>query len=302
MMKPDQLKDNLCGVLAFAPTPFTSDDRLDGDGLARQVDFLIRSGAHVVVVCGGVGEFFSLELDEYRDCIRIAVEAAQQRVPVVAGIGHSTRVACQLAQYAESVGANGVLVHPFYFVSPSDEGIVQHYRALAAAMSLGLMIYHTKEAVYSPALVERLAEIDAVVALKDEVGDLKTFGEMRERLGARLAWINGMAELLIEPYLAAGAQAMTTGIVNFAPQLSLSVWNAACAGERDELHRLLAQQIRPLAKLREKRKGYAIAVVKEAMNMLGLSGGCVRAPLMPMSDEDRAELRKILTMVGLLVG
>ena len=73
-MHASDLQDKLRGVMAFAPTPFTSDDRLDGDGLARQVDFLVRSGAHVVVVCGGVGEFYSLEPGEYRDCMRIAVE------------------------------------------------------------------------------------------------------------------------------------------------------------------------------------------------------------------------------------
>src|SRR5207253_7563737 len=81
-MNPSELKDKLRGVMAFVPTPFTSDDRLDGDGLARQVDFLVRSGAHVVVVCGGVGEFYSLEPGEYRDCMRIAVDAAAGRVPV----------------------------------------------------------------------------------------------------------------------------------------------------------------------------------------------------------------------------
>ena len=299
-MHASDLQDKLRGVMAFAPTPFTADDRLDGDGLARQVYFLVRSGAHVVVVCGGVGEFYSLEPGEYRDCMRIAVEAAGRRVPVIVGIGHSTRVACGFAAHAHAVGADGLLVHPFYFVSPPEEGIVRHYQALAQASPLGMIIYHTREAVYAPALVERLAGIDAVVALKDEVGDLKTFVEMRERVGSRLAWINGMAELLLEPYLAAGAQAMTTGIVNFAPALSLKVWRAGVEGRRDELRALLAEQVRPLARLREKRKGYAVAVVKEAMNMLGLPGGCVRAPLTRMADEDREALRGVLVQIGVL--
>ena len=298
-MKPFELKDALRGVMAFAPTPFTDDGSLDGDGLARQVDFLCRSGAHVVVVAGGVGEFYSLDLDEYRHAIRIAVEAAQHRVPVIAGIGHSTRVACQLAAFAEMVGADGLLVHPFYFVSPPEHGIVQHYRMLAHASALGQIIYHTREAVYAPELVERLAAIDNVVALKDELGDLKTFGEMRARVGERLAWIDGMAELLLAPYLAAGAQAMTSGIVNFAPQLSLAVWDAGVSGNDAELQQLLNSLVRPLAKMRERRKGYAIAVVKEAMNLLGLAGGAVRLPLMPMADEDRAELAGLLMKLSL---
>lgn len=87
---------------------------------------------------------------------------------------------------------------------------------------------------------------------------------------------------------------MTTGIVNFAPSLSMRVWELGCAGRTDELRELLTQQIRPLARCREKRKGYAVAVVKEAMNMLGLPGGCVHSPLTPMLAEDRAELRQVL--------
>jgi 5-dehydro-4-deoxyglucarate dehydratase len=299
-MTPTELQQRLRGVLAFTTTPFTAVDRLDGDGLARHVDFLCRSGVHAVVVCGGVGEFFALDAGEYRACIRIAVESAARRVPVIAGIGHGTRAACGLAAYAEEAGADGLLVHPFYFAAPPDDGIVRHYRELAQASSLGLMVYHTKEAVYTPALLARLAEIPVVVALKDEVGDLKTFGAMREQLGDRLVWIDGMAELLLAPYLAAGAQAMTTGIVNFAPALSLAVWDAGITGRADELTDLLTRKIRPLARLRERRKGYAIAVVKEAMNMLGLPGGTVRLPLLPMLPADRQELRRVLQGIGLM--
>ncbi|MGQ0569237.1 MAG: dihydrodipicolinate synthase family protein, partial [Armatimonadota bacterium] len=290
----------LRGVLAFTPTPFTQDDRLDGDGLAHHVDFLCRSGAHVVVVCGGAGEFFSLDLDEYRTAIRIAVEAVARRVPVLAGIGFSTRVACGLAEHAESVGADGLMINPMYFVEASDDGIVRHYQALSRATRLGMMVYSTKGSVATPAIMRRLAEIDAVVALKDEYGDLKTFGEMVEEFGERLAWVNGMAELLAAPYFAAGAQAFTSGIVNFASRFTLAVWEAGAAGRWEELHALVAQKIRPLAVLRERRKGYAITVVKEAMNLLGLPGGAVRSPLVPLAAEDRADLRKVLIELDLL--
>ena len=198
-MQHNDLKERLRGVIAFTPTPFADDDRVDLDGLARQVDFLCRRGAHTVVVCGGVGEFFSLDLDEYRDCIRVAVEAGAGRLPVLAGIGHSTRIACRLAAYAREVGADGLMINPTYFVAPSETGMLRHYRALAEAAGLGMMMFSTKGAVYSPAMVERLAEIEEVVALKDEYGDLRLFIETRQRLGQRLAWINGMAETLAAP-------------------------------------------------------------------------------------------------------
>lgn len=299
-MKPSELKAKLRGVIAFTPTPFTPDDRPNLDGLAKQVEFLVTSGANVVVVCGGVGEFFSLEIDEYRDCIEAGVQAAAGRVPLLVGIGHSTRIACGLAEYAASVGASGLMINPVYFIQPSEAGMLRHYRALASASGLGMMMFSTTGAVCTSAVVERLAEVEEVVALKDEYGDLKLFIETRERLGDRMTWINGMAEVLAAPYFGAGAQAFTSGIVNFAPQLTLDVWKAGAAGNWDELHRLVATKIRPLARLRERQRGYHITVVKEAMNLLGLPGGCVRSPLTPLAAADREELKQTLVALGLL--
>ena len=299
-MTPTALKDRLRGVIAFVPTPFTADDRPDLDGLARQVDALSRGGAHVVVVCGGVGEFFSLDLDEYRECIRAGVEAADRRVPVLAGIGHSTRIACGLAEHAARVGADGLMINPPYFVEPPEDGVHRHYAEVARASGLGMMVFSTRGSVHTPAMVARLAEIDEVVALKDEYGDLKLFLETKERLGERLAWVNGMAETLAAPYFAAGAGAFTSGIVNFAPAFTRAVWEAGSAGDWHALEETVATKIRPLARMREKRKGYPIAVVKEAMNLLGLPGGAVRPPLTPVAPEDREDLRRLLRRLGLL--
>jgi len=299
-MDPQELKGRLRGVIAFAPTPFTKDDRVDYDGLASQVDFLCRSGADVVVACGGVGEFYALELDEYRQCISVATEAAGGRVPLLAGIGHSTRIACQLAEHAQNAGVDGLMINPLYFIEAPEAGLHRHYSELARAAGLGMMMFSTKGAVYSPAMVERLAEIDEVVALKDEWGDLRLFIETKERLGDRLAWINGMAEVMAAPYFAGGAAAFTSGIVNFAPALVRSVWHAGAAGEWDCLNELVATKIRPVARLRQRAPGHHITVIKEAMNMLGMPGGEVRAPLVPLSGADRADLRQALVDLDLL--
>ncbi len=301
-LSPMQLKDALRGVIAFAPTPFSADDRVDYDGLARHVDFLARSGAHVVVVTGGVAEFFSLDMDEYRDCIRVGIEAVGGRVPVLAGIGHSTKLACQLAAHAERCGADGLMINPIYFLQPSERGAFRHYSELSQASGLGMMMFSTAGSVYTADMVARLADIDNVVALKDEWGDLKLFIETRERLGDRMAWINGMAEVLAPAYFGAGAQAFTSGIVNFAPQLTLAVWEAGARGDVAECSQLIGSTIRGLARLRERQKGYHIAIVKEAMNLLGMPGGHVRSPLAPVAPADLADLRAELVRLGLLAG
>lgn len=299
-MTPDQLKQNLRGVIAFTPTPFHADERVDYDALAQQINRLIINGAHVVVVCGGVGEYVSLTIDEYRECISVAAAAAGGRVPLLAGIGHSTRIACDLAEYAATVGASGLMINPLYFIDPPDEGLVNHYQSIASASHLGMMIFSTKGQVYGPDLVEQLAGIDEIVALKDEWGDLKLFIETRERLGDRLAWVNGMAETLAVPYFAAGAQAFTSGLVNFMPNTVLDVWRLGSTGNTVALESLIAEKIRSLAKLREKRKGYSVAVIKEAMGMLEYCNNTLRSPLMPLLDEDRDHLQQILFDLGIL--
>ena len=298
-MNPDQLKHRIRGVLAFSPTPFTADDQLDTEGLAQHIDFLCRSGVHVVVVCGGVGEFFALDNDEYRACVQTAVRAAAGRVPVIAGVGHATKIACRLAAYAEEAGADGLMINPLYFVEPSEEGLHHHYLTLSRATSLGMIAFSTRGMVYTPAMLQRLADVSSVIALKDEHGDLKLFIESIELLGDRMAWINGMAETLAAPYFAAGAGAITSGLVNFVPALTLAIWEAGVAQEWASLRHLVSERVRPLARLRERRRGYHITVLKEAMNMLGMPGGSVRSPLLPLLPQDREELRAILKGLGL---
>lgn len=299
-MKPPELQQRLRGVLAFTPTPFTPDDRVDLDGLARHVDFLCGTGAGAVVVCGGVGEFFALDLDEYRAAISAAAQAARGRVPVIAGIGHVTRIATRLAEHAASAGIAGLMIHPQYFITPPEAGIVEHYRAIGRASGLGLMIYSTEAAAATLDLVRRLAEVEQVVALKDEYGDVALFAQMVRAVGPRLAWINGMAELHTPRYAEAGAQAFTSGIVNIAPAFTMEVWDASARGRRQELEQVLTTKIKPLAELRSRKPGYPIAIIKEAMNMLGRAGGTVRAPLVPIAPEDRADLRRTLVALGLL--
>jgi 5-dehydro-4-deoxyglucarate dehydratase len=254
----------------------------------------------VIVTCGGVAEFYALEPDEYRRCITVAAQAAAGRVPVLAGIGHSTKIACGLAEHARNAGVDGLMINPLYFIEAPEAGMHRHYAELAKAAGLGMMMFSTKGAVYSPAMVEKLAEIDEVVALKDEWGDLRLFIETKERLGDRLAWINGMAEVLAAPYFAAGAVAFTSGIVNFAPVLVRSVWNAGVARDFDCLNELIETKIRPVARLRQRAPGHHITVVKEAMNLLGMPGGEVRSPLVPLNEADRSDLRRALVDLALL--
>ena len=258
-------------------------------------------GIGLIIVCaGGVGEFYVLSLEENRKVIRTTVRAANGRVPVLAGIGNSTRLACELAQFAEAEGVSGLMINPFYFADPDLEGLYRHYEALAKACSLGQIIFSTGQFAYTTEWVERLAQIENVVGLKDEVGNLKAFVATVEQLGDRLAWINGMAEPLVVPYFACGATSFTTGLANFAPEIPLSIYQAAAAEDYATVRKLVTEKVIHLASLRAKRKGYHTVVLKEAMALLGLPAGPCRLPLTPLLAEDRAELKAILRKIGLL--
>jgi 5-dehydro-4-deoxyglucarate dehydratase len=298
---PEQLKARLHGVIAFAPTPFDAHEQLDVPSLMSHLDRLCRANVQTIVVCGGVGEFFALDEPEYVAVVRAAAQVIAGRATLLAGVGHFTRLACRLAEHAATAGVDGLMVNPTYFLQPADDGWGAHYRALAQAAGLGLMVFSTAGASYSPDALERLTEIPEVVAFKDELADFKLLGELIDRLDDRLVWINGMAELLLAPYVALGASAVTSGLVNIAPALSLSIWDAAAEGRWADLQSLLRGGVRRLARLRERRPGYQIMVIKEALNLLGRPGGGTgRRPLMPMMTDDRHELRELLASMALL--
>lgn len=299
-MSPGELKSRLQGVIGFSITPFQGNHDLDLRGLELLVDRIAASGVNAICCAGGVGEFYALDLTEYRDVVATAVRAAAGRVPVIAGVGHATRLACEWARISRDAGADGLMINPPYFVEPSEEGLIAHYSAIANAGGLGMIAFSTGQFVYSAALMERLANVPELVGLKDEIGNLNTFSECRCRLGDRFAWINGLAELLVTPYFAAGARCFTSGLVNFAPQIPAAVYRHAQANEYERVDCLVATQVRPIAQLRAKRKGYSTAVIKEATALLGLPAGPCRLPLLPLTAEDRLELRAILSTVGLL--
>jgi 5-dehydro-4-deoxyglucarate dehydratase len=299
-MRPQDLKQKLEGIFGFVITPFQQDHTLDLTGLAVLVDRIAGSGVNVICCAGGVGEFYALTRTEFQSVVETTVRAAAGRVPVIAGVGHATRIACQWARTAAAAGADGLLINPVYFVDPSLEGLSAHYSAIGEQSGLGLIAFSTGGFVYNAETMERLAKVPEMIGLKDEIGNLSTFLSCRARFGDRFAWVNGMAETLVAPYFAAGARCFTTGLVNFAPQIPTAVYRYALARDYEAVERTVALQVRPIAELRAKRKGYSTAVIKEATALVGLPAGPCRLPLLPLEPEDRLQLQQILTVLNLL--
>jgi 5-dehydro-4-deoxyglucarate dehydratase len=292
-VEPGELRRRLVGVVAFCPTPFGDDGELRPDDLAAQVDYLCATGASSLVVCGGVGEFYALDPAEHRTVVETAVDAASGRLPVIVGIGTATRAACELAEHAAATGAAGVLVNPLQFLQPSLRGLRLHYEAIGDASGLGTVAFTHHQAAYDVETLCELAEVESFVGVKDEYGDLRRFVEARARLGSRLAWVNGTGEALAASYFAAGAEAFTSGLVNFAPELTLAIWTAGAEGRLDTVRELVEEYVQPITDLRAK-PGYSTTVVKEAMNLSGRPGGSVRPPLVPLEPGEREQLKTIV--------
>ena len=303
MLAPEELKQRLPGVLVFAPTPFeAATQEVDLVGLRRNMAFLADGRVGGVAIAGFVGEFSALDAAEYQAVLRAARDALGPDTLLIAGVGYGTKLAAGYAAAAESSGADGVMLLPPYLVEPTEDGMVEHVRGVAGATRLGLMVHSMPGFSFTPRLIERLAEIPSVVAYKDEVGGLRAFAEIVDRVGDRLVYVNGRAEPVMAFYATAGATVLASAIGNFDPALALAAYAAVADLDFARLRAVLAPRAMPWYRLRERNRGYLISVSKATMNLVGLAGGVPRPPLAGLPAAVLAELRGVLEETGYLDG
>ncbi len=295
-ISPARLRDTLTGVIGFPVTPFQPDLSLDLEALGRNVRSMLEHPLAALVAAGGTGELYSLTPTEHLDVVRTIVEEARGRVPVIAGTGFSTALGTELAKQAAAAGASGILAFPPYYPGAEDDGLVKYYTALGAATPLGLLIYSRDWFHPSAATVERLASIPSLIAWKDGQGDIRRLQMIKQRVGDRLCWIGGAGDDMVPAYYSLGIRCFTSSIANVSPQLALQLHDAGTRGDSAALQRMMADYVVPLYALRARRKGHEVTVMKELMTMLGLAGGAVRPPLVPMRPEELEELRATVPM------
>jgi len=293
-MDPNDLRSRFLGVIAFPITPFKDDLSLDIDGLRQNLAKLLEHPVCAVVAAGGTGEMYSLTPAEHLRVIQTTVEVASGRVPVIAGVGFGQQLAVDLARAAAAAGADGILAFPPYYPQADDEGMLAYYRAIGEATQLGMLIYSRDWANFGPAMVERLTTIPNLVAWKDGQGDIRRFQMIINRVGNRLYWIGGAGDDMVPAYYSIGIRTYTSSIASVAPRLSLKLHELAAGGGHDELERLMHRCVIPLYAMRARRKGYEVSTMKALMDMAGLRGGPVRAPLVDVGAEEQLKLSGIL--------
>lgn len=293
------LADRLDGPLFFPVTAFDAKGEVDLDVFRAHVRQRIADGAAAVFACCGTGEYPALDLAEYGRCVRVAVEEAAGRVPVVAGVGHGTALALQFVREAEDAGADGLLVFPPYLVRPGQAGLVRHYLTLADATGLDQIVYLRDNAVLTPATAVELAGHPRIAGLKDGVGDVdlmqRIMGAVRAD-GGELLYFNGLptAEMYALAYRGIGVTLYSSAVFCFAPRISLAFYRALHAGDDERARALVDGFFRPLVELRERGAGYAVSLIKAEVRRAGLDVGEVRPPLSEPRPEHLAELAAIV--------
>ncbi len=296
MLSPHELQSRTHGLLSFPVTPFTAENEIYIPRFREHVQFMIDAKPGALFVCGGTGEFFSLNLDEYRTLVRAAVEQAAGQVPIVAGVGYGTKLACDFAQAAEAAGADGIMVMPPYLVVAEQEGLYRHYHVIASMTRLGVILYQRDNAVFQADTVSRLAEIPNVVGFKDGLGEMERLIRIRSAVGDRLLLLNGMptAELSAQAFYGAGCRTYSSAVFNFVPQLARAFFQALEAGEDAKCLRLIDGFYRPFAELRDRVRGFAVALIKAGLLVTGRSCGGVRPPLIGPNSQQLEELSGII--------
>ncbi len=283
------------GVLGFPVTPFHKDLSLDLDALARNVERMLAFPFCALVAAGGTGEVYSLTPEEIQAVVEQTVASARGKMPVVAGVGYNAAVGADIARRVEKAGADCLLVLPPYYINAPEEGLFRYYDAIANASGLPLMLYSRDWAVFTPATVSRLAErIPSLVFWKDGQGDARKYQRIMNYVGDRLAWLGGLGDDCVPAYFAIAVQAYTSSISNLAPRLSIELAQAGLARDFAKLDQLMARYVHPLYALRERARGYEVAVMKAAMEIIGIPAGPVRPPLSNCTAHDIADIRKLM--------
>jgi 5-dehydro-4-deoxyglucarate dehydratase len=285
----------LRGVFGFPVTPFSSNLSLDLDALDRNVDNMAGHPFCAIVAAGGTGELYSMSVDEIEQVIAKTVKAVKGRMPVVAGTGFNLPLGMEIARRAQKAGADCILVLPPYYVAAPEDGLFAYYESIGRATELPLIVYSRDWAVFTPEMIARLADrVPTLAAWKDGQGDVRRYQRIMEHNGDRLAWFGGSGDDCVPGYFAIGVQAYTSSISNISPRLSLALAEAGLKRDFQRLNELMQLYVNPLYALRERSKGYEVALMKQAMEILGISAGPVRPPLMNCRAKDVEDLRKLM--------
>lgn len=287
------------GSLVAIVTPFKN-GRLDERAFGDLIEWQIRSGTHGIVPCGTTGESATLTHAEHDRVVAFTVEVVRGRVPVVAGTGsNSTEEAIALTKHAKSAGVDGALLITPYYNKPTQEGLFLHYKAVAEAVDLPLVLYNIPGRTgvnMMPSTIARLTACRTVVAVKEGSGSVQQASEIIQLCGGRLTVLAGDDALTL-PMMAVGAKGVITVTANLLPDKMAELVNAFLTGRLEDA-RAMHYRLYPLftALFYETNP----IPVKAALHMMGKIENEMRLPLCAMDSGNREKLLRVMKEASLV--
>lgn len=287
------------GSIVAIVTPFRN-GKLDERAFGDLIEWQIANGTNGIVPCGTTGESATLTHDEHHRVVRLTVEVAKGRVPVIAGTGsNSTDEAISLTRHAKDAGADGALLITPYYNKPTQEGLYRHYKAVAEAVDMPLVLYNIPGRTgvnMLPATVARLAVMKNIVGIKEGSGSVQQASDIAQTCGDRLTVLSGDDPLTL-PMMAVGAKGVITVTANVMPKEMAQLVASFQAGRIDEARRIHFALSALFAALFYETNPIP---VKEALGMMGKIDPELRLPMCAMSADNRNQLTRVLKEMRLI--
>ncbi|MBT8762429.1 4-hydroxy-tetrahydrodipicolinate synthase [Desulfohalobiaceae bacterium Ax17] len=290
------------GAFTALVTPF-KDGKLDEEAYRELIEWQIEEGINGLVPCGTTGESATLSHEEHKQVIKICVEQAKGRVPVLAGAGsNSTSEAIDLTRYAKEAGADGALLITPYYNKPTPEGIVAHFKAIAKEVSIPMIVYNvpsrTSLNVLPPTVARLFKEIPEVVGIKEATGDLKQVSEVIEECGPEFIVLSG-DDFTVLPLLSVGGHGVISVVSNIVPRKMSDLCKAVFQNDLETAQKL-HQDMAPLCRAMFLETNPI--PVKTALSLMGKIRLELRLPLVPLLAANEEKLRSILVSKQLISG
>lgn len=288
------------GTYTVLVTPFSPDgSTIDAGALRRLVNWQIEEGIHGLIPLGSTGEFLSLNREERREVTEICVAEARGRVPVLIGTGlESTVDTIELSREAEALGADGVMIIPPFYSTPTPDELFVHFRRIGEAISIPIMVYNnpaTANVDMTPDILARLSEIDAVTMVKESTLEVTRVRDILEACGDRMTVFAGI--LGYESFWL-GAEGWVAVCSNLMPRASADLFTLAV--DRQDRDRALALYRHMLPIVRWVGGHRYVSATKAALDAMGLPVGDPRDPRLPLPDGERQALLKDLKDLDLI--
>lgn len=285
------------GIITPIVTPFNRDEKqtINYDALKQLIDKLIDGGVKGIFILGSNGEFHVVSPDETVEMTKKAVEIIHGRVPLYVGTGgNSTQAVIELSKRVEEAGADALSVITPYFISPNDEELIDHYRRIAASTSLPIVLYNIPKSTkinLSKHVVEELAKVENIVAIKDSSGDMENLkGYVEATKGTNMKVLIG-SDSKIAPAIRLGAVGAIAGTSNVITEHVVGLYNALMNHEDEKADKLQEEIeiIRGVLKL-----GTVPSVMKRSVELLGIPVGPARLPVSETSPEVDEKIKEML--------